>query len=142
MNMCNMKVPFTDYKPQINDFIFSKWQELWNSCQNNKLYQIKPSLGEWHHSFRSSRREEVVLSRLRIGHSYITHSFLLKGENPPECHACQEAYTIKHILLHCADLLHIRQRFYNVHSLKDLFDNVHVNHILSFVKEVNIFTKL
>ena len=142
LDISDLKVPFTDFKQLINHFTFNKWQESWNFCPNNKLYQIKPILGEWLPGFRKSRREEVVLSRLRIGHSYFTHSFLLRGEDPPECIACQEPYTIRHILLHCGDLSFIRQRFYQATSLKDLFDRINVNTILSFLKEVNIFTKI
>ena len=33
-------------------------------------YYLKPILGEWPSGFRISRKEEVVLSRLRIGHTY------------------------------------------------------------------------
>ena len=39
---------------------------------------------------RTNRREETVIARLRIGHSFITHSFLLKGEEPPMCIRCDE----------------------------------------------------
>ena len=70
------QVPYTDLKSHINHFISSKWQERWSSCHDNKLFQIKPTLGEWPPGFRRSRKEEVVLSRLRIGHTYFpTHIF-------------------------------------------------------------------
>ena len=44
-----------------------------------------------------SRKEEIILSRLRTGHSHITHSYLLKKEEAPYCIPCQKPYTIKHI---------------------------------------------
>ena len=34
---------------------------------------------------QTNRKEETAVSRLRIGHLYITCSFLLKGEEPPVC---------------------------------------------------------
>ena len=67
------QVPYTDLKSHINHFISSKWQERWSSCRDNKLIQIKRTLGEWPPGFRRSRKEEVVLSRLRIGHTYFSH---------------------------------------------------------------------
>ena len=73
------------------------------SCHENKLLKIKPTLGEWTPAFRNSRREEVILSRLRIGHTYFSHSFILRKEDPPECIACQEAYSVKHVLIDCTD---------------------------------------
>ena len=38
-----------------------------------------------------SRHDRVVINRLRIGHTRPTNSYLLKGENQPECQACQSA---------------------------------------------------
>ena len=57
----------------------------WNAAVSNKLHSIKPSLGEWQPNYRIDRKEEVTLARLRTGHTFITHSFLLKGEDWPLC---------------------------------------------------------
>ena len=56
---------------------------------NNKLYATKSLIGEQPSVYRSIYRDEVVLSRLKLGHSYLTHSYLLKGEPPPECFTCK-----------------------------------------------------
>ena len=136
------QVPYTDLKPDINRVIATKWQERWSSCSDNKLCKIKPTLGEWPPGFRNSRREEVVLSRLRIGHTYFSHSYILRKEDPPECTACQEIYSLRHVLIDCIDLGLIRPRFYTVPDLKTLFDTVSVDRILSFVMEVNLFAKI
>ena len=82
------QVPYTDLKPHINSLIANKWQERWSSCPDNKLFKIKPTLGVWLSGFRNSRKEEVVLSRLRIGHTYFSHSYILRQEDPPECTTC------------------------------------------------------
>ena len=136
------QVPYTDLKPHINSFIANKWQERWSSCPDNKLFKIKPNLGACPSGFRNSRKEEVVLSRLRIGHTYFTHSYILRQEDPPECTACQEIYSVRHVLIDCIDLGLIRPRFYNVPDMKTLFDTISVDRILSFVKEVNLFDKI
>ena len=136
------QVPYTDLKCHINSFISNKWQERWSSCPDNKLFKIKPNLGEWLPSFRNSRKEEVVLSRLRIGHTYFTHSYILRQEDPPECTACQEIYSVRHDLIDCIDLGLVRPRFYTVPDMKTLFDTVSVDRILSFIKEVKLFDKI
>ena len=53
--------------------------------------------------------------------SCLTHEFLLKGEPPPECIPCNCPLTIKHLLIECGDFNDVRQRFYQVPSLQDLF---------------------
>ena len=92
------KVPFSDFKPLINSFIHDVWQRSWNDPlnQKNKLFAIKPNISEWLPSSRSNRREEIVLARLRIGYTHMTHSYLLKGEDPPDCIPCSTILSVKH----------------------------------------------
>jgi len=63
----------------------------------------------------------TVITRLHIGHSFITHSFLLKGEQLSMCIGCVERLTIEHILLNCSDFIDTRvvlQLSHNVLYLK------------------------
>ena len=54
-NITSSQVPYTDLKPHINYFVSNKWQERCSSYPDNKLFKIKPTLGEWQHGFRNSR---------------------------------------------------------------------------------------
>ena len=109
---------------------------------NNKLHAIKPTLGEWTPSYGIIRREEVVIARIRIGHTHITHSHLLKGDDPPECISCNEPFTVKHFMTTCSDLQPMRDKYYTVHDMKELFDTIQITSILYFQKEVNLYFKL
>ena len=142
LKAANLKLPYTDFKPVINHYILSKWQTSWNDTLFNKLYPIKPLLGESLLSYRSVRREEVVLARCRIGHTRITHSYLLKRELQPECIFCQEPYTVKHFLLDCVDLALVRQRYFNAISMPQLFNTVSYDKIIGFLKETNLYSKI
>ena len=52
-----------------------------NGClNNNKLHEIHPQLGLWPGSLGIIRCEKSDVARMQIGHSYLTHSFLLKDE--------------------------------------------------------------
>ena len=128
---------FHDFKPLINSFIQNVWQQSWSdpANQNNKLVNIKPGLGEWLPGLQTNRREGIILARLRIGHSYITHSYLLRGEEEPHCIPCNALLTIKHILAP------IRQRFFHVDSFTTLFDTVKFESVFDFLKEIHISIK-
>ena len=65
-------VPYTDFKYLISQYIFSTWQDDWNGAVMNK-----PVLGDWQSSYRRCRKDEVVLCRARIGHTHLTHSYIL-----------------------------------------------------------------
>lgn len=141
----DMKVPFTDFRGLIKQFIWQEWQSFWLAIGingQNKLYPIKPRLGEWYEAYRASRREETILARLRIGHSHLTHSYLLKGESQPMCHLCNEPLTIKHLLIDCQSLAQQRARFYNVRNIKELFENINPDKILAFIKHLGLFNKI
>ena len=90
------------------------------SSNKHKLLTIKPTLEEWNENFRSTWKEGVALSRIHIGHTRITHSFLLK-EVQPMCHACQTAYTIKYVLTECIDMAPTRKIFHSTSYMKKLF---------------------
>ena len=74
----SFKIPFSNFKPSINKYILEEWQTSWNNSIGNKLLDIKPTIGEYQSVVRNIRREEVVLARLRLGHTRVTHSYLLQ----------------------------------------------------------------
>ena len=58
-------------------------------CIKVGLYQIS-LYARTHHL--STRRDQSVFNRCRIGHSRQTHEFLLKGEPPQECIPCELSF--------------------------------------------------
>ena len=131
--------PYTDLKPKINNFLYKKWQQCWNRNTNNKLFQVKPFWGEWRPAFRKSRKEQVTITRLRIGHSRLAHSFIPKQEQQPQCSTCHTPCTIKYVLLECKVFNDIRKRYFHANTMKDLFENVHMDNGLSFLTETGLY---
>ena len=128
-----ISIPYTDLKLIISKFLLQKWPQRLDMNINNKLFQIQPILGEWRPAFRASRREQVVISRLRIGHTRLTHSFILKQEIQPQCLTCQTTCTVKHILIEFRAFAVIRKQFFKVTSLTELFENIKIDDVLSFL---------
>ena len=70
---------------------------------------------------------------MHIGHYFITHSFLLKGEEPPMCiGGCDEFLTVEHISLTCSDFIEIRESHLTVQSLRVLFQDISPEKIFTF----------
>ena len=127
-------------------FLQSKWQSDWNKQTSNKLNGINPNLGPPFIVY-SSRKDQVVINRIRIGHTRLTHSYLMEQENEekikPKCQYCNNhPLTVKHIIIECTYFTAIRSNYFNACNMKDLFDNVDVNNILSFLKETLIYQKI
>jgi hypothetical protein len=108
----------------------------------NKLHTINPNIERWHHASQDNRRDEVVLARLRIGHTYLTHVHLLKNEDPPQCVGCDCPLTVEHLLVSCVDFTPTRQRYYKEQSLSNIFEHVSPKNILLYLKEIQLYNKV
>ena len=117
-------IPFSDLKPRTNKYILELWQSEWDEFPENKLYKIFLVLKECISCPRKNRKEETVMARLHIGHSFLTHSFLLKGEEPPMCIGCDKHLTTEHILLTCSDYIEMRESHFTAKSLHMLFKDI------------------
>ena len=138
----NFPLPYSNFKSFINRHIVNKWQMLLNNSVGNKLFEVNAVIGHFQPVVRNVRQEEVVLARLRIGHTRITHSYLLKRKEPPYCFACDAPFTVCHILLECSDFSHIRIKYFHVDSITQLFNDVPIDNGFLFLKEINLFNKL
>ena len=96
-----LPLPARDFFPSVHRLVRSRWQHSWDAQAANKLRGIKPALALWPSSFRRNRHQEVSLCRLRIGHTYATHRYLLCGDERPVCTRCQSPITVAHVLLEC-----------------------------------------
>ena len=67
----------TDAFSTLRERLHATWQASWEQQDGNKLRAIKNTISTWHSVSRRNRREEVVLARLRIGHTHLTHPYLL-----------------------------------------------------------------
>jgi hypothetical protein len=86
-------------------------------------------------------RDDILIHRLRVGHTYLTHSYLLRHETPPECDVCRVRLTVEH-LLSCCKYNPVRRKFYNVTSLQELFQRVKPHAIVTYIKEIGLYCKL
>ena len=104
-----------------------------------------PQIDEKYYSGCTNRKDEVIINRLRIGHTRLTHSFRMEnGPHPPLCDQCEgdRQLTVKHILIECNFLKIIRQRHYDVTDLNQLFKTVSSKRILDFVKDIGLYNNL
>ena len=130
---------YSDLKPKTNSYVKCLWQSEWDQCAGGKLYPIAPDVKESIYYATDNRRNEVVLCRLRIGHTYLTQSYLLKGEDPPLCSFCGDPTSVKHILLDCTVLAEERVKYYTSDSMKVLFRDVPPDHMFNFLRGTNLF---
>ena len=102
-----------DFLPQLHRAVVMFFQRTWYRSRYTFLKHIKPDVGEWSTSHRKSRREEVAMARLRIGHTRLTHSSLLQGDPRLMCPTCNTALTVMHVLIECREYAQERRTLRN-----------------------------
>ena len=63
----------------ISNYIKNCWQNTWNNKIHNKLNNINPRIGLGVPLHSLSRREDVVMTHLRLGHTHLTHIHILSN---------------------------------------------------------------
>jgi hypothetical protein len=141
----SLLVPGEDLKAAWKNVVLNQWKEHWSSQTGNKLRSVKPDVSMWASSVRSNRREEVVITRLRIGHCAMTHSYLFTEEKiPPQCDECNSVISVRHLLTECDLYRVLRNRMGFVRGLKDMLrdDPEHLSRVLKFLKETGLLNKV
>ncbi|GBM99794.1 hypothetical protein AVEN_101041-1 [Araneus ventricosus] len=108
------------------------WQRIWYGQTINKLYYIQPSIQRFGNL--ATGKHDDSLTRLRVGHTFLTHRQLLCSDPAPICNMCNLILTIKHILCTCKNFYSQRQAHFGAHIV-DLIE------ILGANPSVNVFSK-
>ena len=111
LNLGQEATYYKDYFPNHRKLIANQWQQEWDLINNNKLRHIKPVTVPWRSSQQKIRRNEVVLCRLRIGHTRLTHGHYMERQHQPYCDDCLVPLSVKHILAECPSSHQLRLNF-------------------------------
>ncbi|XP_072384390.1 uncharacterized protein [Diabrotica undecimpunctata] len=118
------------------------WQNHWNG-QNTKLYIINPTV----YSFKiptMTRRDKLIIRRLRIGHTRFTHGYLMTSENPPVCEHCDShRVTVEHLLVECSYYRMYRLAHNITGSLKQILSSPNVySALIDFLKDCRLYYRI
>lgn len=106
-------VPCTDMFPAVRVAILHSWQERWNEQGvTTKIGEITRTVSRpWSYADVRDRRSQTALTRLRTGHTRLTHSYLMSREAQPYCDDCLVPLTVRHLLVECPSLGDLRVRY-------------------------------
>ena len=149
-NSCiNILYCYEDYKTIIKKEMMKQWQEEWDEF-DTYLHDIKPKIGNWDSSYQKVRKEEIVISRLRLGCVLIDSKHLFDRSDPPICNQCHVRLTSRHAILYCPKytnvrnrlLLYIRENNISFNMTTILQDSFPIQILLSFLKNSKIIDEL
>ena len=135
--------PYTDAANQLSKVPAETWKQQWNQPPFGKLHAVRQGSTSIYPTKSLTRREQVILTRLRIGHSHITHSYLLTQQPQPICHTCHTVLTIKHLLIECINHTTSRRDNGIPDAISTALDNVQFRpQIFSYLKDTGIWKLL
>lgn len=138
-----ISVPGEDAIRNVKQLIRQHWDYVWHSIRDVKLREVKMTTNNWTDSAKPE--DQRTLTRLRIGHTRLTHTHLLKREPPVVCECCGVSLTVKHIILECRKHEEARQKYnINTTSLRmTLINDTEVEQkLLDYLRESGLYHKI
>ncbi|XP_065091986.1 uncharacterized protein LOC135712849 [Ochlerotatus camptorhynchus] len=137
----DVPIPGDDALRMVMQNIRQRWNDQWFATRDSKLREVKDDTHKWME--RGSTFDQRVLTRLRIGHTRLTHTYLLKKEAPPSC--CGTVLDVRHVILQCKN--YERQRQENdidTTSLRDALGNSEeqTTNMLNFLRQTGLYRKI
>lgn len=133
---------FKDLYKKVKNNINNEWENDWLLIPvSNKLRDIKDTIDKFKMHSELTKKESSILTRLRIGHTRLTHSYLFETpQERPMCE-CGEILTVKHIFENCNNLVTLKQR-HGITGINDLINENCNKIILEFLKDADIYNKI
>ena len=145
------EIPHKDYYPHIKKLLIEDWQREWDGFPlTNKLKNIKNTVRDWNSSYQKVHRHETILTRLRIGHSLLTHGHLMDGRGIPcYCDNCLVPMTVNHFLVECPDYQQERFECFQSHqpSLSSLLSEIegetfNATRVITYLSRIGLLNKI
>ena len=130
-----------DLKIQICQASKALWNERWKTSKITKLHQIRADIFEKPTINLETRRDQVTLTRLRIGHTNLTHSYLITKNEPALCDCCEDpvSISVKHILTECNKYTDKRNQHKIGINLKRMLTDPNLfNRVLDYLQDIDL----
>lgn len=135
-------VSHNDLRKTLHRKIRDLWNAEWARSHPNKLLLIRKDIYTNQPIHMTNRRDQVSLTRLRIGHSRLTHEHIFTKDQPPNCDVCKIPLTINHVMLECAIFQDHRQKFQITGNLEQLLNGTKSFQTIQFINSIKIDSKL
>lgn len=133
--------PLDDVKRHIRKKFRDHWNVEWASSHSSYIRKIKQDTSAW--DDRKSLREQRVVSRLRTGHTRLSHNFDGADFNVI-CSTCNVRNTVEHFLCVCPQYEFSRQTYGLSSSIREILsdDASATTSLICFLKDAGLFYRI
>uniref|UniRef100_A0AAG5DU64 Uncharacterized protein n=2 Tax=Anopheles atroparvus TaxID=41427 RepID=A0AAG5DU64_ANOAO len=135
-------IPKQDLLRWAQEAVRAAWDRQWRSLTTTKLHNIKQTTHPWNDTAKP--RDQQILSRIRIGHTRITHSHLITKDSPPICSTCGTQITVHHLIVECRAFSNERSQNNIPYDLPSALNNKDTleRNILNFLKQTKLYESI
>ncbi|GLV38508.1 hypothetical protein CBL_20399 [Carabus blaptoides fortunei] len=102
------------------------------------------SVEKWKSPVPLTRKEQVAITRLRIGHTKMTHMFLITRQPEPMCETCNVRQTVKHALVQCPQYRNQRQEHELDNTITSVLSNneENITKLIAFLNSTELIKQI
>lgn len=138
----NHPITMKDIKNRIKNhhrkIIDNRWKEV--DPKKNKLRRLKTTRVQMKSLKQLKRIDAVKITRLRFGHTRLTHGHIMTREYSPTC-KCGEIITVEHLFNSCPIIKKARRK-YKIKNLSVLNEEKNYKNIMKFTKKIGIYHEI
>lgn len=103
---------------------------------------VKATVSKW--TDQRNRKDQIILTRLRLGHTWLTKQHLFEKKPPESCSVCDRRLTVHHLLIGCQRYAAQRREVNLSDSLEDILKNNRESElkVLQYVRKIEIYNKI
>lgn len=136
-------IPHLDIISYLKEKICTEWKNNWIATSHSKLHCIRSQSISQFPINHLPRKDQVIITRLRIGHCKMTHSYLLLKQQPPQCDKCNCIISVKHVITECRHYQRQRQENNIPSELQLILNNPSfVNLVIKFIKDSQLYNEI
>lgn len=123
--------------------IYNRWERQWQDVKAQKPHWLRNSIFERSPALSFERKDQVIINRLRIGHTNISHLHLITKTERGECDVCYTELSVKHILIDCPKYDISRLKFKMIADLEKCLNSVKscIN-TLAFLTDIDMYHRI
>lgn len=140
----NYKNNKEDLYKYISTMTREKWNTHWiNSPKGTDLKQIRKNTYERNPTKKLTRKDQIVITRLRIGHTKITHEHLISKKEKHKCENCDMEMSREHIILQCPYLSDLRKEHKLANDICAILSKPEqMTRLISFLNRCNLMCRI
>ena len=118
----------------------NEWNNTWKTTKST---QLRKSIQDFHQQTPNfnNRKEGIIITRLRTGHTKLTHEHKIKKTTPLACTHCNNRpLTIIHILHEC-HTTEIQGQKYGINANINLTSRNNIQRVLKYLKNINYYAR-